>query len=57
MVAYYMFHKHKMLPSTYLDLDRKDKAVVIAFIQEKIRVDKEEQRKQELKAKQGRRKR
>ena len=57
MVAYYMFHKHKMLPSTYLDLDRKDKAVVIAFIQEKIRVDKEEQRKQELKAKQGRKKR
>ena len=57
MVAYYMFHKHKMLPSTYLDLDRKDKAVVVAFIQEKIKVDKEEERKLASQRPQGRKKR
>ena len=55
MVAYYMFHKKNMLPSQFLKLDRLDKAAIIAFIQEKIRIEKEQEKEAERNKPKGKR--
>lgn len=43
-MAYYLFHKHGKLPSELNDMNRLDKAAIIAFISEKIRQDKEQEK-------------
>lgn len=49
--AYYCLHKFRWKPSEFLDLDRYEKAAVIAFID--IRV--EEEKKEAAKIKKGKR--
>ncbi len=45
--AYYCFHKLHMLPSDFLKLERREKAVIIHFIDEKTAQEKEQQEKLE----------
>lgn len=40
--AYYCFHKLKLLPSQFDALPLREKAMVIAFIQERIESEKKE---------------
>jgi len=41
-IAYYCFHKLKLLPSQFDALPKREKAMVIAFIQERIESEKKE---------------
>lgn len=43
--AYYCLHQLHMLPSTYINLDRYEKAVVIHFIDEYLEKKKKEEKK------------
>jgi len=49
--AYYCFHKIKMLPSQYAELDIYEKAMIIAFINKKLEDEKEAERKAKSKRK------
>lgn len=44
-IAYYCFHKIKLLPSEFNALPLREKAMVIAFIQERIESEKKEMSK------------
>jgi hypothetical protein len=46
-VAYYLFNKYGKLPSELNDMNRLDKAAVIAFISEKIKQEKEQEKQME----------
>lgn len=41
-IAYYCFHKIKLLPSQFDALPLREKAMIIAFIQERIESEKKE---------------
>lgn len=49
--AYYCLHKLKMLPSQFLNLDRYEKAFVIASID--VRVEREKREADSIKSGQG----
>ena len=44
-IAYYCFHKIKLLPHEFDELPLREKAMIIAFIQERIESEKKEMSK------------
>lgn len=42
LYAHYVLHQFHMLPSTFSDLPIREKAMVMAFIDEKVKSDKKE---------------
>lgn len=50
MYAYFAFHKIHMRPSEFANLPVKEKALIIAFIDEKVKNDKKEASKAKSKA-------
>lgn len=49
--AYYCLHQFHMLPSAFLNLPRKEKATIAAFVD--LKLEHEKQKIDEMKAKQG----
>jgi len=43
--AYYCFHKQKMLPSEYIALPVHEKVLIMAFVDEHLKQEKEAQKK------------
>ena len=41
-LAYYCFHKIKLLPHEFDALPKREKAMIIAFIQERVEAEKKE---------------
>ncbi len=41
MIAYALFVKHHVLPSTFIDLSANEKAMVIQFMQKELKDEKE----------------
>lgn len=50
-MAYYCFHEHGMLPTDFLKLSRKEKAVLSAFVSYKTDADTKQRKEIERKAK------
>lgn len=55
MLAYHAYHEHGILPSVFSELSFREKAIINAFIQEKIKQDERNNRRAEAKARRGRR--
>jgi len=50
-MAYYCLHKLRILPSDYMNLERREKAFVVAAIQARLEAEKKEMSKKPKKGK------